>query len=198
MLIESASDLAGLTERNVSVSEMLASKTQEFDEIASQSEKARSEARQVLEVCKQLMITEDQALSDFFRTLPEGQTSEELEVEIESERAKLELMHEGNGGVIREFEQRQKRINTLKGNLEEINHGLVELDENIRGIRNRWEPELDGMVQKISDSFSFNMKQINCAGEVGVFKDEDDFDQWAILIRVKFRYLVSYFCFYVV
>lgn len=186
MLIEATSDLTLLIERNSSVNDMLETKRAELQTVIRETEAVSTEARRLLQVCTKLMETNDRSLHDFFSTMPEGQTIEELELEIESERNKLELLHEGNGGVIREFEERQKKIDALKANLEDIRHGLAELDEKIQEIRGQWEPELDGLVKKISDSFSLNMKQINCAGEVGVFKDED-FDQWAIQIRVKFR-----------
>lgn len=186
ILIEASSDLAILIERNSSVNDMLEAKRAEVQAIVRETEAASTEARQLLEICKNLMTTADPALHSFFSTMPEGQSIEDLDLEIESERGRLELLHEGNGGVIREFERRQKRIDALKTNLEDIDHGLSELDKKIQEIRGVWEPELDGLVQKISASFSFNMKQINCAGEVGVYKD-DDFDQWAIQIRVKFR-----------
>lgn len=186
MLIEASSDLSLLVERNSSVNDMLEAKRADMQTIIRETEAVSTEARRLLQICTKLMETDDPSLHNFFSTMPEGQTIEELELEIESERNKLELLHEGNGGVIREFEERQKKIDALKVNLEDIRHGLAELDEKIQEIRGQWEPELDGLVKKISDSFSFNMKQINCAGEVGVFKDED-FDQWAIQIRVKFR-----------
>lgn len=165
---------------------MLEAKRSEVEAIGRQTETAATEARRLLEICKNVMSTNDPALSSFFSIMPEGQSIEDLELEIESERNKLELLHEGNGGVIREFEDRQKKIDALKTNLEEIRHALTELDEKIGEIRGQWEPELDRLVKKISDSFAFNMKQINCAGEVGVHKDED-FDGWAIQILVKFR-----------
>lgn len=187
MLIEASSDLKTLMERNTSVKEMLQNKQREVDDINKERLEASADARRLLVVCKELMTTADAATITFFSTLPPDQSSQDLEVEIESERAKLELMHEGNGGVIREYEQRQKRIDGLKAKLEEINHSLGEFDEKIKELRKKWEPELDQLVGKISDSFSFNMQQISCAGEVAVFKDEDDFDQWAIHIRVKFR-----------
>lgn len=193
MLIEASSDCATLKERNASVNQMLETKRGEVDKINRDCESAATEARHLLGVCKHLMDNADEILTAFFQTLPEGQSSEELELEIESEKARLELMHEGNGGVIREFEQRQKRIDALKAQLQEISHSLGEFDEKIKEIREQWEPELDQLVGRISDSFSFNMQQISCAGEVGVFKDEDDFAQWAIQIRVKFRYAANYF-----
>ena len=186
MLIEATSDLAILIERNSSVNDMLEAKRAEVQTISRQSEAAATEARRLLQICTDVMSQADAVMQTFFSTLPEGQSTEELEVEIESERSKLDLLHEGNGGLIREFEDRQKKIDALKRNLEDIRHALDELDGKIQEIRGKWEPELDGLVRKISDSFSYNMKQINCAGEVGVYKD-DDFDQWAIQIRVKFR-----------
>ena len=191
MLIEATSDLSVLVQRNSSVKDMLQNKQREVDEINREQMEAGADARRLLEACRNLMATADQTMADFFQTLPEGQSSEELEIEIESEKARLELMHEGNGGVIREFEQRQRQIDALKAKLEEINHGLGEFDEKIKELRDQWEPELDQLVGKISDSFSYNMQQISCAGEVAVFKDEDDFDQWAIQIRVKFRFASS-------
>lgn len=187
MLIEASSDVGILVQRNSSVKELLQNKQREVDEINREKLAAAADAQRLLQDCRNLMTTADEITAAFFQTLPEGQSSEELEVEIESERARLELMHEGNGGVIREFEQRQKQIDSLKAKLEEINHSLGEFDEKIKELRDKWEPELDQLVGKISDSFSFNMQQISCAGEVAVFKDEDDFDQWAIQIRVKFR-----------
>ncbi|MCJ1266256.1 Structural maintenance of chromosomes protein 5 [Lobaria immixta] len=187
MLIEASSDIAILVQRNSSVKELLQNKQREVDEINREKLAAAADAQRLLQDCRNLMTTADETMAAFFSTLPEGQSSEELEIEIESERARLELMHEGNGGVIREFEQRQKQIDSLTAKLDEINHSLGEFDEKIKELRDKWEPELDQLVGKISDSFSFNMQQISCAGEVAVFKDEDDFDQWAIQIRVKFR-----------
>ncbi len=189
MLIEATSDLDILISRNSDVKALLEAKQSEVDELARQSAVAQNEARTVLRKCQAAMNIPDVALQEFFKTLPEGQTLEQLEIEIESEKARLELMHEGNGGVIKEFEQRQKRIDALKAKLEDFKHGLDEFDEKIKEIRDKWEPELDQLVKRISDSFSFNMRQINCAGEVGIYKDEQDFDQWAILIQVKFRYV---------
>lgn len=187
MLIEASSDHVVLSERIGAVRERLVSKKAEVDQLIREAENSGDEARRLLTACKELMNSGDEALSRFLKAVPEGQSSDDLELEIESEKARLELMHEGNGGVIREYEQRQKRIEVLTAKLREVNHGLEELNTKIKEKRDRWEPELEKLVSKISNSFSFNMKQINCAGEVGIFKDEDEFDQWAIQIRVKFR-----------
>lgn len=188
MLIEATSDLETLISRNSSVKEMLDTKEKEVEELVRQTEVMRSEAQILFRTCRDLLETPDMELRDWLRALPPDQPYEELESEIDSERARLELMHEGNGGIIREYEIRKRKIDALSGKLEEWKGVLTELDEKIKELRDQWEPELDALVEKISDSFSSNMEQISCAGEVGVHKD-DDFDQWAIQIRVKFRYV---------
>ena len=63
---------------------------------------------------------------------------------------------------------------------------LQKMEAKITRIRDQWEPRLDELIGKINDAFSYNFAQISCAGEVGVNKDED-FDKWAIEIKVKFR-----------
>lgn len=187
LLIEASSDLEIEMHRNSSVKDRLEAKRADVEEIKREYDVVNGEAKKLLAVCQKLMANQDEGQSEFLRNQPEGQTAEELEAEIESEKARLELMHEGNGGVIKEFEQRQKKIDQLKAQVADWETVVNEIAERIKAIRERWEPELDNLVKRISDSFSHNMKQINCAGEVGVHKDEDDFDQWAIQIQVKFR-----------
>ena len=187
MLIEATSDFEILRERNSSVEELLVDQRRQVDSLAKETEALQKTAKALLDKCTQLMTGVDDEVRNFLLALPASQTTEQLESEIESEKARLELMHEGNGGVIKEYEQRQKRIDTLTSRLEQIKNALSELEDKIKELRDQWEPELDSLIGKISNSFSLNMEQISCAGEVGVHKDED-FDQWAIQIRVKFRY----------
>ncbi|KAM0800108.1 structural maintenance of chromosomes 5 smc5 [Usnea florida] len=186
MLIEATSDFEILRERNSSVEELLVDQRRQVDSLAKETEALQKTAKALLDKCSQLMTGVDDEVRTFLLALPASQTTEQLESEIESEKARLELMHEGNGGVIKEYEQRQKKIDVLTTRLEQIKNALSEVEDKIKELRDQWEPELDSLVGKISNSFSLNMEQISCAGEVGVHKDED-FDQWAIQIRVKFR-----------
>ena len=189
MFIEATSDCETLKERNRSVKELLESQQRKVDELAKEVRTLHVNAQRLIQQCQAMLSAdnEDEELRTFFRSLPESQTAEELEAEIESEKARLELMHEGNGGVIKEYEARKKKIDSLNSKLDEIKAASSELDDRIKDLRDQWEPQLDGLVDKISYSFSTNMEQISCAGEVGIHKDDDDFDQWAIQIRVKFR-----------
>jgi molecular chaperone GrpE (heat shock protein) len=192
MLIEASSDREVLAERSSGVKAQISVKEEEVKKLAAAFEQERRKTKALIDKCKGIMSKEDDPkLADFLRVSGTDRTVEELEAEIESERARLELMHEGNGGVITEFEGRRKKIDGLKSKLSEIENGLVEIGQEIAGVRARWEPELDRLVKRISRSFAYNMKQINCAGEVSVYKDEQDFDKWAIQIHVKFRYAPS-------
>ncbi|KAL8824374.1 MAG: hypothetical protein Q9191_005097 [Dirinaria sp. TL-2023a] len=190
MHIEATSEVETLIQRNSSVKTLLENKRKEVRELTSTAENVRKEAKRLMKICTQIINVQgaaEPAFSAFLQELPTDADGAHMEEEISSEKARLELMHEGNGGVIKEYEQRQKRVEALKAKEEECNHALQELGAKITELRGNWEPELDNLVEKISRSFSYNMQQINCAGEVGVFKDEQDFDDWAIQIRVKFR-----------
>ena len=192
MLIEASSDLTTLQERNRETQDLLQTQQRQVDEAIRDTSKAFEEAEGLMRKVTGLLNSNESSdeLKTFLRGMSETQTTEELENEIESEKTRLELMHEGNDGVIREFENRQKKISSLTTKLEELKDASTELDAAIKDIRDQWEPQLDDLVRQISDSFSNNMEGISCAGEVGVYKDED-FDQWAIQIRVKFRYVPS-------
>ena len=194
-LIEATSEHTTLEERNASVNQGLKDKEQELEDLNRQCSDAKSIAERMLKKVQDMLKRDDeQQIREFLQTLPPEQTIEELESEIESEKARLELMHEGNGNTIREFEQRRKKIDALASKLTETKDALADLSRGIDTLRSQWEPELDRLVKKISDSFSYNMEQISCAGEVGIWKDED-FEQWTIQIRVKFRYVLPGCCF---
>ena len=126
---------------------------------------------------------EEREIAAEFQHLP---SIVELENEIEAVSARLAMMADGNPNAIREHEKREHKINTTEAKLNEIRAGIATATENIAKIRGRWEPELDALVAKISDGFSHNFQGIGCAGQVGVYKDED-FENWSIQIQVRFR-----------
>jgi chromosome segregation ATPase len=110
-----------------------------------------------------------------------------LEQEVQSVDARLHLMVEGNPGLIRTFEKRKDEIAKSEEKLQELTANLESAKGKIVEIREQWEPELDALISKISDAFAHNFEQIGCAGEVSVYKDEEDFDRWSIQISVRFR-----------
>ena len=193
MLIEANSDLQILEEKNKEVCDKIVSKEVEIQTLQQRVQELGNHARALLAQTQEIIAQDDveeSGLREYMNTLPPDLTVEDLVSEIEGEKARLELMHEGNGNTIKEFEARKKKIDDLTTKLAAKKASLEEIDGEGAKLRNVWEPELDRIVGLISDSFSHNMGQINCAGEVGVHKDED-FDQWSIGIRVKFRYVSS-------
>jgi chromosome segregation ATPase len=110
-----------------------------------------------------------------------------LEQEVQAVAARLDLMVEGNPGLIRTFEKRKDEIAKSEEKLQELTANLESAKGKIVEIREQWEPELDALISKISNAFAHNFEQIGCAGEVSVYKDEEDFDRWSIQISVRFR-----------
>ena len=190
MLIEAISDFEVLSGRESEVKQQLETRQREVDEIIVATAQLNTQARKLMAECQKINEGLDDATRGYLGELAGRMTPEDLQNEVESEKARLDLMHEGNGGVIREYEERQKKIDALKTRLQGIEVALEEFNANIKIVRDKWEPRLDKLVKRISASFAFNMKQISCAGEVSVHKDEE-YDHWAIQIQVKFRYVTS-------
>ena len=145
-----------------------------------------AEGRRLMELCQQ--FTEEDLTANEINILEEVKemAPEDLETNIEATQARLEMTTGGNAGIIAEFEERGRKIERDRAKLEELETNLEQLQNSITEIKDQWEPELDALVAQISEAFGENFAKIQCAGEVGVHKD-DDFEQWAIQIRVKFR-----------
>ena len=91
---------------------------------------------------------------------------------------------------MKKYEERGRTIERRRAKLAEIDTNLEGLSGKIVEIMEQWEPELDNLIALISEAFADNFAKIQCAGEVAVHKDED-FELWAIQIRVKFRYVLT-------
>ncbi|BDD61618.1 hypothetical protein MAP00_006656 [Monascus purpureus] len=191
--IEALSDLEVLRERNSEYRARLDAKRAELDE-ASRNSKAASElGRQLLHEARKVTgsIAENHPeLKELLPTLA-NHTMDQLDADIDSEKARLELTQGGNSNVIKEFEERERHIAALRSKLTDFQNSLNGFQEAIDEVRGTWEPKLDSLVQKISDAFSDSFARIGCAGQVSLDKPEDedgpDFEQWSIQIHVKFR-----------
>lgn len=186
--VEAASELAILKERNAEVSKLLEARKAEIEQL-------ERDARAQKTICEKLMkefreaqksiSEEEQAfLAEWCR---QNGNIDELNAEIESINGRIELLHEGNPGLIQQYEKRQGEIEKLAERVNNFDTELARLNDGISRIRQQWEPELDKLVSEISDAFYYNFAQIGCAGQVNIAKDDEDFSQWAIRIEVKFR-----------
>jgi chromosome segregation ATPase len=186
-LVEAISDVASLKERHEDTVRERDIEQEKVRTIEAEAKRVKDIARKAMETCAVLM--NDPANADYieaFKNIPEGQTVEALETEIAAEESKLEFIHAGNPNAIKDYEKREIEVERLKAKIADTETNLNTISRNITKIRGKWEPELDTLIARISDAFSYNFEQIGCAGEVNVHKD-DDFDQWAIQIKVKFR-----------
>jgi len=190
--IEGQSDLDELKKLNEEIEQLLREKRAELAKADKDVKELAQRYKDVIERFKKQM-DEDPALGVFFHsmsTAEQERTPEDLELEIGARQARLELLHEGDPTIIRNFEDRARQITRLEEKVAGNDEGLQALEQSVVEIRTQWEPKLDALVAKISDAFGASFRKINCAGEVSVYKPGEegrDFENWAILIQVKFR-----------
>ncbi|KXJ94004.1 RecF/RecN/SMC N terminal domain-containing protein [Microdochium bolleyi] len=188
-LIEAQSDARGLEAKHSEINTLLKEEEAKIEQLKQDSKMHKRDAEHALETVTGMIAEEGHAPADVLPALNEiavGRTPEDLAMEVGAEEAKLELMQGLDPGVLRQFEKRAKEIEELTRRKDAQTGKLETLTAQIQDIRSRWEPRVDELIGKINDAFSYNFEQISCAGEVGIHKDED-FEQWAIEIKVKFR-----------
>ena len=184
-LIEAESDIAGLKERNADVMRQLEEEKRKQDEAKEETARAREAGKALGEQVRDMLQHQD-SKRELLSSLAEGKTPDDITMEIDAEAAQLELIHAANPNVIREFEKRAQEIERLKRKMESTSTRLGGITAQLDEIMGKWEPKVDELVSKINDAFAYNFEQISCAGEVRVRKEED-FDQWALDIMVRFR-----------
>ncbi|KAK2765042.1 Structural maintenance of chromosomes protein 5 [Arachnomyces sp. PD_36] len=215
--IEATSDLDTLRARNVDIRENLKTKSAEVAVAQADYKRRRDGIQKNLQPQAQALANEGKRDPELFAILDQVKEldPDQLEAEIDSAKASYEFTHEGNANVIHEFERRQVTIDQLREKLADFEKELNDLDAGIAEIREKWEPKLEAIVQRISNAFSESFAGIGCAGQVSVDKAEhlipgsraarndneaddtntttphtsnsSDFDQWSIKIQVKFR-----------
>ena len=210
--IEATSDFQVLTERNQHIITALKDKREEekkaIEELQAAHKKGKELHRTIIVLKKEaekMAKDGDAAFSDFLVKAGQDRMSmHELNGEIDSQKAQIEMTEGGNADAIKQFEERAKSIEKLRSKLTDFKKELEDMQHGTKEIRGRWEPQLNQLVAKISDAFSDSFARIGCAGQVVVFKasSEDpidrtedeggednglDFANWAIHISVKFR-----------
>ncbi|KAF1812653.1 P-loop containing nucleoside triphosphate hydrolase protein [Eremomyces bilateralis CBS 781.70] len=185
--IEAESDLEVLKERNRSINQQLKDADAQLTILQRESEAIKKEAHALSNQYQQIhdSLTDDER--ELFEEMSgAGLTMEQLDVDIEGLKTRIELIGERNPGIIKQFEKREQDIRNLEHKLETWERQLEESETKITEIRQKWEPELDTLIAKINDAYAHNFERIGCAGQVSVYKDED-FSKWEIRIYVKFR-----------
>jgi chromosome segregation ATPase len=175
-----------LEAENENIGRALKTKHDVVKQLDAQRKSLRDRHNRIARGLEELIQTISEEERVIMQEASELPSMEDLENEIAAVHSRLELMAEGNPNAIRAYENREREIEETEKKLGEIAEQLETTKEQIKEIREQWEPQLDDLVKKISDGFSHNFAQINCAGQVSVNKDED-FEKWSIQIEVKFR-----------
>jgi chromosome segregation ATPase len=212
ILVEAVSDLQVATAQNNEVVQAIQQKeaekntaTEMYRQQHDLALRSKNEAMIVANEAKRLARDGDDSFNELLEHVCQSlNTPENLEAEIDAEKAKLELTEGGNTQTIAEFERRARDIETLQAQVQDANERRAEFSRDIKKVRDRWEPRLDEIVAQINDAFSDSFARIGCAGQVAVHKassdDPDecaeenggsenglDFEKWSIEISVKFR-----------
>lgn len=186
-LIEAASEVRAFEKENKLILERLRSREAQVQKLEQDKRQLKEEIKRKHVACQRLLdecTPEELAIINEFKHL---ETVALLDDEIQSVNARLEMMSGGDGSVVRTYENREIQIAKTKESLEKHVAELEEAQAEIAKIKGPFVQQLDALIAKISDAFAHNFAQIGCAGEVSVYKDEDDFNAWSIQISVRFR-----------
>ncbi|KIM34992.1 hypothetical protein M413DRAFT_449948 [Hebeloma cylindrosporum] len=113
-------------------------------------------------------------------------TLDELQAEMDTQRANLEMNLSTNPGVVEQYEKRKRDIEVLENTLAERQKKEERIARDIKNARDNWQPALETLVASIGVKFSAAFDRIGCAGEIRINENED-YEKWAIDILVKFR-----------
>ncbi|KAJ4148063.1 hypothetical protein LMH87_002551 [Akanthomyces muscarius] len=183
--IEATSDVNSLKKRNTEIVKRLETEKEKLEDATRIAEQARAVGRNMSDMVKDLLLDHEDR-REYLKSLAEGKTEHDVEVEMEAEKAQLELIHASNPNILREFEKRAQDIERLRHQMDGVNARVAELTTAQESLMNKFEPKLDELTAQINSAFAYNFEQISCSGEVRVHKDED-FEQWALNIMVRFR-----------
>ncbi|KAF1997908.1 P-loop containing nucleoside triphosphate hydrolase protein [Amniculicola lignicola CBS 123094] len=185
-LAEAASEADAFKEANRQILQALQEKKSALEELKTRKSQIQSEYNTKVNQIKRLVEALSEAEQEIVTDKRHLQTVEELDALIEGIEGKLSCMAEGNPRAVQQFRDREVQINKTEKTLEKCREDLENTKAQIDEIRTQWEPEVDALVEKISEGFSHNFAQIGCAGQVGVHKDEE-YENWSIQIQVRFR-----------
>ncbi|WFD36657.1 Structural maintenance of chromosomes protein 5 [Malassezia cuniculi] len=113
-------------------------------------------------------------------------SSDELEMQLASARAALDIPTAVGAGVVETFRERLARIESLRAAIDAGAVRVAEAQQDISRIEARWLPELEKVIAHVNSRFGAAFQRMRCAGEVRLARD-DSYDKWGIDIYVKFR-----------
>lgn len=114
-------------------------------------------------------------------------TVEELEAAIQDNISQANSILFLNPNILAEYEDRRRQIEAIARKHEADKRELTRCLTEINALKEYWLPTLRNIVSRINETFSRNFQEMAVAGEVSLDEHGSDFDQYGILIKVKFR-----------
>lgn len=197
--LEANSDLVTLRRRHAETERATAEKRQLFQDAVALARELQTKAREARQEAQKIIKDVEELPGG--KEIIDGLADHDIarhEADIESQVARLQFTHGGSEHMVKEFEDRERSIAQLRSKLTEFERQLAEMNGAIDEIRQRWEPRLEALIEKISDAFSDSFRRIGCAGQVTLGKAESEpgpngepgaseFAEWSIVIHVAFR-----------
>ncbi|CAE6432177.1 unnamed protein product [Rhizoctonia solani] len=163
----------------------------DYEKVDGEFQRAKATSKKLLETTKAKIEQVSDELRDEFQTnyQDKGNTPsvQEVEEDLATKQAELELNHPMNPEIIRQYEARALQIANLRGKVDTQEHKTNKLNARVEKTKAKWKPALEELVSQISRKFSAAFDRIRRAGEVHVRDAGDDYANWAIDILVKFR-----------
>ncbi|KAG8689456.1 Structural maintenance of chromosomes protein 5 [Ceratobasidium sp. 423] len=163
----------------------------DYEKVDEEFQRAKATSKKLLETTKAKIEQVSDELRNEFQTnyQDKGNTPsvQEVEEDLATKQAELELNHPMNPEIIRQYEARAVQIANLRDKAEIQEKKTNKLNARVEKTKGKWKPALEELVSQISRKFSAAFDRIRRAGEVHVRDAGDDYANWAIDILVKFR-----------
>ncbi|KAJ1309249.1 hypothetical protein OPQ81_004914 [Rhizoctonia solani] len=163
----------------------------DYEKVDEEFQRAKATSKRLLETTKAKIEQVGDELRNEFQSnyQDKGNTPSvhEVEEELATKQAELELNHPMNPEAIRQYEARAVQIANLREKVETQERKTNKLNARVEKTKAKWKPALEELVSQISRKFSAAFDRIRRAGEVHVRDAGDDYANWAIDILVKFR-----------
>lgn len=106
-------------------------------------------------------------------------------------QAKINCLGSSNNGldIFKQYKRLTKEVEFLRKKIEKKEHNLSTYKDHLNEIKLKWLTEVEELISRINANFQTFFMNMNCAGEISLYKgiDEDDFNGYGIHIKVKFR-----------
>ena len=156
------------------------------DEITEKKQRSARQYKEAREQAKAEAPLTDELLKKF-EDMPD--TEDELLREIDHWEGKARAVVCNNPTAMLQYKKYEAERKDLKEKIAALAPTVKGGQEVIEGLKKKWLPQLENVLNDISKAFQENCRAVGIAGEVKIREPEepDEFSQYALDIYVKFR-----------